>query len=346
LAGAVAKLTSMCREAGQRCAALTKGTGFPGLATAVKTVLDKHLDRYRKLMRRLDKRRTVVDDDWSVLQHCLTAIQTTGDLMMQMEELDMNLSLLFLESTRGYLGPEGGEDPLNQHHVLLLAAPAITQLNSLFTKVSGRTGASTPVLEESLDLLNSVASELQKTTFNIMFHPISTQLEKLPGLEAWDGSGQISLDSDLPEFSFSPQEYITQTGEYLMTLPQHLEPYMSGDTSHLSRAFRSGEFPGSQDIGDRDSPVDFILGCIAASTCQAYITNLNRVPVLNNNSARQLGIDIGYLGDILDDLGHPLSSDLSSASALLRVAAPSFREESNGFPTKVVQMIKVIRAID
>ena len=50
----------------------------------------------------------------------------------------------------------------------------------------------------------------------------------MTGLDAWKGTGQISLDSDLPEFSFSPQEYITQTGEYLMTLPQHLEPYMSG----------------------------------------------------------------------------------------------------------------------
>ena len=30
-------------------------------------------------MKRLERRRTVVDDDWSVLQHCLAAIQTTGN---------------------------------------------------------------------------------------------------------------------------------------------------------------------------------------------------------------------------------------------------------------------------
>ncbi len=35
-------------------------------------------------------------------------------------------------------------------------------------------------------------------------------------------------------------------GEYLMTLPQHLEPYMSGDTSHLARAFREAVFPGAK----------------------------------------------------------------------------------------------------
>ena len=43
----------------------------------------------------------------------------------------------------------------------------------------------------------------------------------------------VSLETNLPEFSFSPQEYITQTGEYLMTLPQHLEPFMSGEWNLL-----------------------------------------------------------------------------------------------------------------
>ena len=42
----------------------------------------------------------------------------------------------------------------------------------------------------------------------------------------------------LPDFSFSPGEYITCIGEYLMTLPQHLEPYMSQDNAALCRAFR------------------------------------------------------------------------------------------------------------
>ncbi|XP_023342815.1 conserved oligomeric Golgi complex subunit 7 [Eurytemora carolleeae] len=348
LTSSVSKLVSLGREAGSRCSSLTKGTGFPGLSLAIRSVLDKHMDRYRKLMKRLERRRTVVDDDWSVLQHCLAAIQTTGDLMLEMEELDMNLSLMFLESTRGYLGPDGGEDPFFQHHVLLLNPAGIQALTTLYTKVSGRTGSSTPILNQAMELLSSVSAELQKTTFNVMFHPISSQLEKLPGLDSWtaEGGGQYSLEADLPEFSFSPQEYITQTGEYLMTLPQHLEPYMTGDTVTLARAFRCGEFPGSTDTGDRDSPVDFILGCIAASTCRTYLDQLPRLPVLSANSTRQLGVDIGCLGDILDDLGHPLSSDLSSASALLRIPLTGFREESNGYPAKIVQVIKSIRGIE
>jgi hypothetical protein len=33
----------------------------------------------------------------------------------------------------------------------------------------------------------------------------------------------------------------------------------------------------------------------------------------------------GYLGDILEDLGHPLTGELSSATTLLKLPAKTFR---------------------
>ena len=53
--------------------------------------------------------------------------------------------------------------------------------------------------------------------------------------------------------------------------------FYSGDTSYLSRAFRSGGFPGSREAGDTDNPVDFILACIAATTCETYLNQLARL---------------------------------------------------------------------
>ena len=38
--------------------------------------------------------------------------------------------------------------------------------------------------------------------------------------------------------SFAPQEYITKVGQYLMTLPQHLEPYMTHDNLGLTKALQ------------------------------------------------------------------------------------------------------------
>ena len=47
------------------------------------------------------------------------------------------------------------------------------------------------------------------------------------------------------------QEYITQIGQYLMTLPQHLEPYMNLENTPLNRAFQEQAFPYSNNLGDQ-----------------------------------------------------------------------------------------------
>jgi len=350
LASSVVRVATMVETGGVRCGQLSKGVGYPALARAVARGLDTHLDRYRRLMRRLEKRKVVVDDDWSVLQHCLSANQATGDLMLQLEQLEVTLSTSFLESTRQFLGPDSADLPLEQHHIFLLDPTDILTLSELYTAVSSNTGSATPLLQQSISLLSSTCSDLQKTTFSIMFHPISSQLELIPSLSAWAATttGQGTLNAtDMPDFSFSPSEYITCVGEYLMTLPQHLEPYMSQDNAPLTRAFRESVFPGSSDTSGaaQQSPADFLLGCISSSTCTSYLSYICSIPSLNNNSSRQLAVDISYLGDILDDLGHPLTNDLSSTAVLLRLSSEKWREESGGHSSKIVAMVRGARGI-
>jgi len=347
LSSCVAKLVQMYSNAATRCTAITKGTGYPSLTGAIRDNLDKHLDRYRKVMRRLEKRKGIADDDWSVLQNCLSAVQTTGDFINQLEELDVKLTMQFIEATRNFLPTDKVQKPLAQYHTFLLDTDKIKELDNLFNKVSGRSGGvSTPLLKDSLDLLKQASSDLQNASFKIMFHPIETQLEKVSEVTNQSGPG-ISLDTNLPDFSFSPQEYITQTGEYLMTLPQHLEPFMSGDSSLLGRALRYGNIAGGKESGESadSAPVDYLLGCVAVSTCSKYMDQLTTIQGLPNNSARQLAVDIGYLGNILEDLGHPLSPDLASVSKLLRLDVKDYKAEAVNHPSNISTLVKKIRNI-
>jgi hypothetical protein len=353
LASCVARLGTAVEAAAGRCQALTAGCGFPGLAAAVGQGLGPHLDRYRRIMRRLEKKKVVVDDDWSVLQHCLSANQATGDLLLQVEQLDMTLSLAFLESTRPFLGPEAAECPqLQQHHALLCATPEQrAELERLRAAVAARTGSATPMLQQAIDLIAAACADLQKATFAIMFHPVSSQLELVPGLAVWAGAGQTSVASaDLPDFSFSPGEYITCVGEYLMTLPQHLEPYMESTCSSaaLGRAFRQAVFPGSSSLppAGPQSPADFLLGCISASTCSSYLSYIGSIPApLGPGPARQLAMDIAYLGEVLDDLGHPLLPELAGAAALLRAAPGRLQEEAAGRPARALALVTRLRGL-
>ena len=224
----------------------------------------------------------------------------------------------------------------------------IIKLNQLYTSISSPSGTTTPMLHQSMTLLAGICSDLQKTTFSLMFHPVSVQLEQIPGLDIWAAttSGQSSLETaEMPEFSLSPSEYITCLGEFLMTLPQHLDPYMSQDSPALLRALRLNVFPGGSEAGSLQSPADFLLGCISSSTCSSYISYISSIPSLNTGSAKQLAVDISYLGDILDDLGHPVSSDLSSTGCLLRLPQTSWAQESQGHPAKVVSIVRKLRRL-
>jgi len=347
LAGCVTKFLSMAESAAERCVSITAGTAFPALTRALARALDCHLDRFRKLVRKLEKKKVVVDDDWSVLQHSLTANQITGELLLMLEQLEVTASATFLDSSRSYLGQDSSESPLQQHHIFLLQSEDIIKLSALYTSLSSPSGTSnTALLHQAMDLLAGVCSDLQKTTFNLMFHPVSVQLEQIPALQIWAAttSGQSSLETaEMPEFSLSPSEYITCVGEFLMTLPQHLEPYMSQDSPALLRALRQNVFPGAGGATNLQSPADFLLGCISSSTCSSYISYISSIPSLNTGSAKQLAVDISYLGDILDDLGHPVSSDLSSTGCLLRLSQAQWAEESQGHPGKIVSMVRKLR---
>ena len=137
-------------------------------------------------------------------------------------------------------------------------------------------------------------------------------------------------------------------GEYLMTLPQHLEPYMSQDSMGLVSALKLAVFPGcsAADTAGLQSPADFLLGCISSSSCSTYLSYISSIPSLNSGSSKQLAVDISYLGDILDDLGHPISSDLSSTGCLLRLPEANWSQESGGHNSKIVATVSKLRKIN
>ena len=152
----------------------------------------------------------------------------------------------------------------------------------------------------------------------------------------------IDALSEMRKFNYS------FVGEYLMTLPQHLEPYMSQDSMGLVSALKLAVFPGcsAADTAGLQSPADFLLGCISSSSCSTYLSYISSIPSLNSGSSKQLAVDISYLGDILDDLGHPISSDLSSTGCLLRLPEANWSQESGGHNSKIVATVSKLRKIN
>ena len=61
--------------------------------------------------------------------------QTSGDLLLALEQLDITLSILFLERTKHFLGPDAKDRVFDQHHVFLLDAQGMDRLEKFHANV-------------------------------------------------------------------------------------------------------------------------------------------------------------------------------------------------------------------
>lgn len=188
--------------------------------------------------------------------------------------------------------------------------------------------------------------------------PIHQQINQLGSREWADIISGSGLTEDLPEFGLAPMEYITQIGQYLMMLPQHLEPFVLQENRGLTRALSEHSFPHGQ-LPDPDHPetgqhqssaTDFLLGCVATACASALSDAILRIESVGPKGAKQLAADIGkycnvddyhahrlkipllpvsslffkdYLGNIFEDLGLVLPAFLMELAELFRAAAAS-----------------------
>lgn len=102
------------------------------------------------------------------------------------------------------------------------------------------------------------------------------------------------MSSDLPDYSFAPQEYITQVGQYLMTLPQHLEPFLLRDNPSLTKALKAADSQYSQESCESGF-TNILLGIVAKEICQMFQDQTWGIYELNPGACKQLATDIGNM---------------------------------------------------
>jgi hypothetical protein len=81
----------------------------------------------------------------------------------------------------------------------------------------------------------SFNNAVQTFVYDIMILFIKERLANLPSMSEWARQpDNTSFGIQLVSFSLSPQEYVTQIGDYLFTIPQSLEPFEAASTSASS----------------------------------------------------------------------------------------------------------------
>lgn len=71
------------------------------------------------------------------------------------------------------------------------------------------------------------AEKVNELVYDVLISKVRQRLSDVSRLPIWSSVEETSAHP-LPSFSAYPQSYVTSVGEYLLTLPQQLEPLAEG----------------------------------------------------------------------------------------------------------------------
>lgn len=241
------------------------------------------MDQFRTALRQMERVGLGMDEDWSAFQTCLSMLQHVGDIILQIQLMESELTTVALD-VRQWVNLSFKE--------LLLTEAGRGEYERLVKSV--REGREGPLLETVQSELRRLCTDIHQLTFRVVMAPIMAHLEKVPEIGALGEEGDVPL----PDYGFAPHEYITQIGQYLMTLPQHLEPFLLVENPALTAALRAADpqYGGNQlGEGEEESErlADVLLAIVTRGTCTSYCDIILTIRELRPNACRQLANDIG-----------------------------------------------------
>ncbi|KAK9878962.1 hypothetical protein WA026_003781 [Henosepilachna vigintioctopunctata] len=332
----VNSVMDIAREAKNRCAEITENCGYCGLLIALRDFFSSYVDQYRVALRQIERNKKNVED-WATFQLSLSLLQNSGDMLLKMKQFEKEITETVLKDLNRKFENV-------QYKLLLLNDEDRREFDSLVKCVTEGTKLS--LLDYVNNEFMTLCEDIHNTTYQIVLSPISSQFNVVQSAKTWKQFADSSFHSaDLPDYSFTPQEYITEIGQYLMTLPQHLEPFLFRDNPSLTYVLKAIDQEYNVASDDESALATVFLKLVAKGTCQVFCDKILSICELNYEASRQLSHDIGYLGNVLQDLGLTLSENLQQLSVLLKLPTDQYHSQSSGYSARYVAAVRQMRNI-
>ena len=305
---------------------------------------------------------SIEEEDWTLFQHCVRIISTCGRLLLDHTDFHHHFgSTLASQKFLDASGP-AAEYPWSTYNYLKFGDPE--RYGRLLELVSTDHDPSNPsqLLAESKRRFQELNQQAQNLTFEVAFAQVKRQLISVTLVSESTGDGDtVVSQSEMPMFSVSPSERATHIGQYLMTLPQHLEPFAGIESDQESEgraldvALKAGRLPFPPQPGESetqglelDNMSDQWLGSVVRATEHTYVEAVSQITKLNSQMARQLVADLDYLSNVIESLGLCTSKELLQLKDLLSASAASrdeFREVAAKAPARLANLIASMRSI-
>uniref|UniRef100_T1PIT1 Conserved oligomeric Golgi complex subunit 7 n=1 Tax=Musca domestica TaxID=7370 RepID=T1PIT1_MUSDO len=342
LKDSTSKLFDWLHEALQRCSNITNDLALCKLINLLGGIFKRLLEQFSKTQRQLtlnigsNANQTNSDSNWSMLQYTLALLECLADYHQKLQKFEKTLQerltqlkLKLEENQRKNLNIYQTFDSGERHRLL----KSIEDLQQKRLEDNATTGIFANIYES----LKTFFSETHDITLNILLQPLESHLAEIqPPAQLQQGHMQ-----DMPAFSFAPQESITQIGQYLLTLPQHLEPLLLSPSTLLKLALEMCHIKYAQAIPS----ADILLSLVVAQCCVLYQSQILQIKSLSNASSKQLAVDIEYLSSVVEELGLSLTTSLTQILTLLKASPENYLSLSAGCEPRLVTAIRQMRNI-
>ncbi|XP_073034961.1 conserved oligomeric Golgi complex subunit 7 [Primulina eburnea] len=294
--------------------------GVDAVVDNVGTKKEMGLDRKEAAShaRRVDF--TSNEEEWSFVQGALQVLTVSDRLTSRISVFEASLrSTLARLSTNLSLSVYGSNLDQNQSHVddtpgngeLSIAGRAGLDVAALrLVDVPEKARKLFNLLEQSKDprfhalplasqRVAAFAEAVNELVYDVLILKVRQQYNDLSRLPVWT-SVEESSAFPVPSFSAYPQSYVTNVGEYLLTLPQQLEP-LAESISNSDANTEEAQFFATE-----------WMFKVAEGATALYIEQLRGIQKMTDRGAQQVSVDIEYLSNVLSALSMPIPPVLAT----------------------------------
>ncbi|TVU08484.1 hypothetical protein EJB05_41889 [Eragrostis curvula] len=261
------------------------------------------------------------EEEWAIVQgalqiltvaDCLTSRTSVfeASLRATLARIGTNFSLsgfgANLDKSPSTTADEDAEMPLGGRAALDVATIRLSDLpdksKKLFTLLEQSKDPRFHALQHTSQRVAAFSDTVNELVYDVLISKVRHRLSEVARLPIWS-SVEEQGGLPLPSFSAYPQAYVTSVGEYLLTLPQQLEPLAEG-------------ISGNETVNDEAQffATEWIFK-VAEGATALFMEQLRGIQYITDRGAQQLAADIEYLNNVLSALSMPIPPFLSTFHA-------------------------------
>ncbi|XP_014095698.3 conserved oligomeric Golgi complex subunit 7 [Bactrocera oleae] len=337
------KIFDWLNESCERCKNITDDLGLCKLIEIMSGILKKILDNFSKTQRQIALSIGHATENWLALQCAMSLLQCLADFQIKLHKFEKHIQTRLIKLKENIVTVKTDNNYNissildNQEQTSLLNT--IERYQQKLVETSGAYSSSSRLFASIYDHVKIHCEETHEIALNVLLKPVEEHLVNIqPSLNL---NSDSLLPANMPEFSFVPQECITQIGQYLLTLPQHLEPLLFTPSPLLKQALEICNVKYTQPV----PCADILLSLVVEQCCQLYQSQILQVKALSSTSSKQFAVDIEYLSNVVEELGLSISVGLSQILTLLKADPENYLALSGGCEPRLVTAIRQMRNI-